>query len=331
MPAPTMKAAIVTRYGAPDVVRIQTVAPPRAKPGQVVVRQHATSLNSGDARIRGANMPPGFGLILRLVFGLTGPRQPILGIVVAGEVTRIGPGVTGVAVGDRVLATTGFAMRAHAEQVAVRADRLVPLPEGLDLTEAAALPFGALTALYYLRDRAKLAAGERILVIGATGAVGAAAVQLAHHFGAHVTAVCSAANAGLARSLGADAVIDYRTQDFRSAGQRYDVILDCIGQATAANCSAALVPGGRLCLVVTSLAYQLLAAWHSRRNGVQVIAGVGKELPADLAMLADLAAKGPLRPHIGATFPLDQIAKGHALVDTGHKRGNVVITFDAAA
>lgn len=323
-----MKAAIVTHYGTPDVVQIQEVATPRAKAGQVVIRQHATSLNSGDARIRAANMPPGFGLILRLVFGFRGPRQPILGIVVAGEVSEVGPGVTGVAIGDRILATTGFAMRAHAEFVALKADRLVPLPDGLSMAEAAALPFGALTALYYLRDRAKLTSGERVLVIGASGSVGAAAVQLAHHLGAHVTGVASAANAEVIQNLGAEVSIDYKTQDFRQLGRRYDVILDCTGTATAENCRDVLVPGGRLCLVVASLAYQITAPWHSRRTGVQVLAGVGKEAPADLAFLAGLAAKGPLSPVIGATFPLAQIAQAHALVETGHKRGNVVITFE---
>jgi NADPH:quinone reductase-like Zn-dependent oxidoreductase len=323
-----MQAAIVTRYGPPDVVEIRDVPHPVAKPGQVVVRQHATSLNSGDARIRGANMPPGFGLILRLVFGLRGPRQPILGICVAGEISDIGPGVAGVSLGDRVLATTGFAMRGHAEFVAVKANRLVPLPETLSMEEAAALPFGALTALYYLRDRAKLQPGESVLVIGASGAVGAAAVQLAHHLGAQVTAVCSAANADLVRSLGADQVIDYHAQDYRSMGQRHDIIVDCVGAATAENSHPALVPGGRLCLVIASLGYQLTAAWHSRRTGVKVIAGVGSEPPADLALLATLAATGPMRPHIGATFPLADIAAAHALTDTGRKRGNTIITFD---
>jgi NADPH:quinone reductase-like Zn-dependent oxidoreductase len=324
-----MKAAIVTRYGTPDVVQIRDVATPHAKPGQVVVRQHATAVTSGDARIRAASMPPGFGLILRLVFGFTGPRQPVLGICVAGEVAEIGPGVTGVSIGDRVLATTGFAMRAHAEYVAVKSDRLVALPQGLTMEQAAALPFGALTALYYLRDRAKLAPGETVLVNGASGAVGAAAVQLAHHIGAKVTAVCSATNTDLVRSLGADHVIDYQTQDFRHLGQRYDVIVDCTGTATAETCRDALVSDGRLCLVVASLGYQITAAWHSRRSGVKVIAGVGGESPADLKFLADLAAQGPMRPHIGATFPFGQIAKAHALADTGHKRGNTVITFDA--
>jgi NADPH:quinone reductase-like Zn-dependent oxidoreductase len=325
-----MQAAIVTRYGPPDVVEIRDVPHPVAKPGQVVVRQHATSLNSGDARIRGANMPPGFGLILRLVFGLRGPRQPILGICVAGEISDIGPGVAGVSLGDRVLATTGFAMRGHAEFVAVKANRLVPLPETLSMEEAAALPFGALTALYYLRDRAKLQPGESVLVIGASGAVGAAAVQLAHHLGAQVTAVCSAANADLVRSLGADQVIDYHAQDYRSMGQRHDIIVDCVGAATAENSHPALVPGGRLCLVIASLGYQLTAAWHSRRTGVRVIAGVGAESPKDLAMLTELASAGPLRPHIGATFPFARIASAHALADTGHKRGNTVLLFDRA-
>ena len=323
-----MKAAIVSRYGPPEVMQIRDVPTPRAKPGQVVIRQHATSLNSGDARIRAANMPPGFGLILRLVFGFSGPRQPILGICVAGEVAEIGPGVTGVALGDHVMATTGFAMRGHAEYVAVKANRLVPVPAGLSMEEAAALPFGALTALYYLRDRARVQPGETVLVIGASGAVGAAAIQLAHHLGARVTGVCSAANADLVRSLGAQDVIDYRTQDYRTLGQRYDIIVDCVGAATAENSHPALVPGGRLCLIIASLGYQLAAAWHSRRTGVRVIAGVGGEPPADLAQLATLAAQGPMRPHIGATFPLANIAAAHALTDTGRKRGNIVITFD---
>lgn len=325
-----MKAAIVTRYGSPEVVQIHDIPTPRAKPGQIVVRQHATTVNSGDARIRAAKVPPGFGLILRLVFGFTGPRQPILGICVAGEVSEVGPGVTSPKVGDRVLATTGFSMRAHAEYVALKAARAIPLPQGLSLNEAAALPFGALTALYYLRDRAKVQSGEHVLVIGASGAVGAAAVQLAHHLGAKVTAVCSAANAGLVRALGASDVIDYHSHDFRNMAQRYDIIVDCVGDATAQNCRAALVPGGRLCLVVTSLAYQVMAGWHSRRTGVKVLAGVGGEAPADLAYLADLAAKGALRPVIGATFPLADMAKAHALVETGHKRGNVVISFGPA-
>ena len=322
-----MQAALVTRYGPPDVVVIRQVATPEAKPGQVIVRQSATSVSSGDARIRAANMPAGYGLILRLVFGLTGPRQPILGISVAGEVVETGPGVTTHKIGDRVLATTGFAMRAHAEYVAVKASRLIPLPGGLSMAEGAALPFGALTALYYLRDRAKVSAGEKLLVIGASGAVGAAMVQLARQYGAEVTAVCSAANADLVRGLGATQVIDYRSQDFRNSGQRYEVIVDCVGQATARNCRAALVPGGRLCLVTASLGYQLAAGWHARRNGVRVIAGVGGEAPEDLRLLADLAAKGPLRPHIGATFPFARIAEAHALAETGHKRGNTVITF----
>ena len=323
-----MKAAIVTRYGTPDVVQIRDLPTPRAKKGQVIVRQHATSVTAGDSRIRSAKMPPGFGLILRLVFGLTGPRQPVLGICVAGDVAEVGPGVTSVSLGDKVLATTGFAMRAHAGYVAVKANRLVPLPTGLTMQQAAALPFGALTALYYLRDRAKLTQGESVLVIGASGAVGAAAVQLARHYGAKVTAVCSAANADLVRGLGASEVIDYAHQDFRTLGLRYDVIVDCVGGATAENCRAALVPGGRLCLVIASLGYQLTAAWHSRRTGVKVIAGVGAESPADLKFLATLAATGALRPLIGATFTFADIAKAHALAETGHKRGNTVLTFD---
>ena len=324
-----MKAAIVTRYGPPEVVQIREVARPGVKPGQVIVRQHATTVSTGDSRIRSAKMPPGFGLVLRLAFGLRGPRQPILGICIAGDVAEVGPGVTSLSVGDRVLGTTGMAMRAHAEFVAVRADRLIPLPEGLSMAEAAALPFGALTALYFLRHRAKVTAQDKVLVIGASGAVGAAAVQLACHFGAIVTGVCSAANADLVRGLGAAQVIDYNKQDFRSMGQRYDVIVDCIGAATAQNCRDALVPGGRLCLVVGSLGSLLTAGWSGRRHGIKVIAGVGGESPEDLRLLAGLAAQGALRPVIGATFAFARIAEAHALAESGHKRGSVVLRIGA--
>ena len=322
-----MQAALVTRYGPPDVVVIRQVPTPKAKAGQVIVRQHATSVTSGDSRIRAARMPRGFGLVLRLVFGFTGPRQPILGNCIAGEVAEVGPGVSSPRVGDRIMATTGFAMRAHAEYVAIKASRAIALPQGLSMAEAAALPFGALTALFYLRDRAKLKAGEKVLVIGASGAVGAAMVQLAQHMGAEVTGICSAANQGLVLGLGAAQVIDYHERDFRTLGQRYDVIVDCVGEATAQTCAGALVPGGRLCLVIASLGSQLTASRQSRRFGIQIIAGVGKENPEDLRYLADLAAHGSLRPHIGASLPFERIVEAHGLADTGRKRANTVITF----
>jgi len=326
-----MRAAIVTRYGPPAVLRIVEIPAMVPRRGEVIVRQCATSVSAGDARIRGARIPRGFGLILRVVFGWNRPRQPVLGIAVAGVVARIGAGVTDLAPGDRVMGTTATAMGAHAEEVAIKANRLLPLPAGLSMAAAAALPFGALTALFFLRDRARVAAGDRVLVIGASGAVGAAMVQLAVLMGAKVTAVCSGPNAALVRGLGATRVIDYRTEDFRAMGERQDVIVDCVGKTTAPDARAALVPGGRLCLVVAPLVAILTAGWQSRRNGIRVLTGTGGEAPADLAALAGLVATGALSPLIGATFPFDQIAEAHTLCDSGRKIGNTVILFGEVA
>ena len=325
-----MQAAIVTRYGPPNVLQIREVPKPQAKAGQVIIRQHATSLNSGDARIRGANMPPGFGLILRLVFGLRGPRQPILGICVAGEVSEIGPGVTGITLGDRVLATTGFAMRAHAEYVAVKANRLVPLPESLGMEEAAALPFGALTALYYLRDRAKVQPGESVLVIGASGAVGAATVQLAHHFGARVTAVCNTKNVELVRSLGADRVVDYTREDFTKSGERYDVVLDAVQKHSFRRSRRSLLPGGLY--VATDLGFlwhvpllALLTRWIGSRKLVFALDGPTKE---DLALVEELIEAGRYRAVVDRTYPLEHVVAATRYVETGQKTGNVVLTVN---
>jgi NADPH:quinone reductase-like Zn-dependent oxidoreductase len=226
------------------------------------------------------------------------------------------------------MASTALSMGAHAQEVAVKAQRLVPQPEGLSIAEAAALPFGGHTALHFLRDGARLQAGERLLVIGASGAVGLAMVQLGRHIGAEVTAVTSAANAALVQGMGAARVIDYRAGDFRASVGPQEVIVDCVGETDTAAARAMLVPGGRFCRVVASLDAVILAGWHGRRLGIRVLAGSGAEAPADLAWLADLAASGPLRPHIGATFPFAQIAEAHALCDSGRKRGNAVVLFD---
>ena len=202
-----MRAAVVEKYGPPEVVSVVERPTPVAGKGRVMVRVHATTLNSGDARIRGCRFPRGFAVPGRLALGIRGPRQPVLGVVYSGVVEAVGPGVDGFAVGDEVCGMTGAAMGAHAELVAVRVDRMTIKPAAVSHEQAAAILFGGSTARHFLRDL--VAPGRRVLVNGAAGAVGTAAVQIAHLAGAHVTGVCSARNADLVRSLGADEVVDH--------------------------------------------------------------------------------------------------------------------------
>lgn len=320
-----MKAAVCRRYGPPDVVEIAQVPRPVVRAKDVLVRVRATTVTAGDARIRGRNLPRGFGPLLRLGFGFTGPRDPVLGAELAGEVVEVGASVGRFKPGDRV-----FAARwgCHAEYVAAREDSVAPMPAGFTFEQAAPLTFGGLTALYFLRDRARLLPGERVLINGSSGAVGSAAVQIAKHFGARVTGVCSAANAELVRSLGAERVVDYGTEDFTQAKETYDVILDAVGNCPFDRCKAVLAPGGRLLLVVAGMDQLIGALVRPSRAGRKVLAGVASSGAADLLLLRDLAESGACRPVIDRTYPFARIAEAHAYVDTGRKRGNVVITMD---
>jgi NADPH:quinone reductase-like Zn-dependent oxidoreductase len=260
---------------------------------------------------------------MRLALGFNGPRQPVLGSEFAGEVIGMGAGVTRFRIGDKVF---GMCPRlgAHAEQLVVSERAAVAaMPSTLAYHEAAALPFGATTMLDFYR-RARLVAGEHVLVNGASGAVGVAAVQLAVAQGATVTAVCSAANAALVRQLGAAQTVDYSREDFAAAGPQYDVIVDAIGNAPFARSRRALRHGGRLLAVVADLA-EILAAPLQSRGGLHVIAGPVTEREADAVRIAELAASGALRPVIDRRLPFNEIPAAHRYVDTGRKRGSVVI------
>ncbi|MDO9019135.1 MAG: NAD(P)-dependent alcohol dehydrogenase [Deltaproteobacteria bacterium] len=323
-----MRAAVVTRYGAPDVLTLREVARPTPGPRDLLIRIKAATVSSGDARVRARRVPEGMGLLVRLALGWSGPRQPILGTECAGVVEAVGAGVTRFRVGDAVVAFLGAAMGAHAGYVCVREDGAVaPKPEALSWDEASALLFGGTTALHYLRA-ARLKPGERVLVLGASGAVGVAAVQLARHDGAEVTAVCSAANASLVTELGAARVIDYHAEDFTRGDARWDVVMDCVGATDYARCRRVLAPGGRLLRVVCGLGGQLAAPWQGRLSGHRVIAGVAAERPEDVRRLVELARDGVYRAVIDASMPLSRIAEAHARVDSGHKRGSVVVTLE---
>lgn len=269
--------------------------------------------------------PPGFGLLGRLAIGIRGPRQPILGTELSGEVEAVGSEVTAFKPADEVFAFPGSRMGCHVEYRCIAANGPVAKkPANLSHEQAAALCFGGATMLDFFR-RGALRSGERVLVNGASGAVGTAAVQLAKHFGAHVTGVCSAANLELVRSIGADRVIDYTQDDFARSGQTYDVIVDAAGTAPFSRSASALSGGGRLLLVLAGLTDMLKAPWVGLTHTRKVIAGPAAERPEYVHQLGQLATAGRFTPVVDRCYPFDEIRAAHRYVDSGRKRGNVVI------
>ncbi len=327
-----MLAAFCTAYGGPDVVHLREIKTPAPKDKEVLIRIHATTVSSADCRIRGANFPTGFGLMGRLIFGPSRPRQPILGTECSGVIEAIGPGVTRFRPGDAVIAFCGAGFRCHAQYRTMPEDgTLVAKPTGLGFEEAAAIAFGGTTALHFLRGPGRLKRGERLLVNGASGCIGVAALQFAKHFGAHATAVCSAAKSGLVRSLGADTVIDYGSIDFATSGERWDVILDTVGNAPFARTRNVLNENGRLLLVASGLPELLKAPFQSMTSGRKVAGGPAPERIEDLALLATLCEAGTVRPVIDSSYPFDRIVDAHARADTNRKNGSVVVTLQARA
>lgn len=320
-----MKAAICERYGPPDVVRIVDLPPPTPRAHELLVRVHATTVSSGDWRVRSLDLPPGFGPLARLALGLRGPRQPILGTELSGVVAAVGRDVAGFAVGDDVIAFTGGKMGCHAEMVCVAANGAVlRKPARLSHAQAATLGFGGTTAVDYLR-RAQIQPGEQVLVNGASGTVGTALIQVAANLGAIVTAVCSTRNMSLMHYLGAHYVVDYTSTDFATTGIKYDVIADTAGTAPYARSRNALTPTGRLLLINAGLGQLLSAPWISRRTGHRVIGGPAAERAEDLGIVGDLASAGLFTTVIDRYYPLEEIVAAHRHVDTGHKRGSVVV------
>ena len=322
-----MRAVVYERYGPPDVLHLKEVAKPAPRDNEILIRTRATTVTSGDWRVRSLDVPFGFGLVSRLLFGVLRPKQPILGTELAGEVESVGRDVTRFEVGDQVFAFCGAGMGCHAEYKCMPEDGAVARkPANLTHDEAAALSFGGTTALDFFR-RGRLQRGEKVLVNGASGGVGTAAVQLARHFGAEVTGVCSAANVELARSLGADHVIDYTKEDFTENGETYDVIMDTAGTAPFSRSKGSLGERGRLLLVLGRLPDMLRIPWVSMTSSRRIIAGPAAERAEDLRFLAELAEAGEFKPVIDRRYPLEQIVEAHRYVDTGRKRGNVVITL----
>ena len=316
-----MKAWSCRRYGGPETLELVDMPKPVPGNDEILVRIHAVTVSSGDARIRACRLPRGFGLIGRLLLGFTGPRKPVLGTDLAGTVEAVGENVHNFAPGDEVIAFPGGAMGCHAQYRNVSTKMpMARKPANLSFEEAVSLIFGGMTALHFIK-KAGLKPGENILVIGGSGAVGSAMVQIARHMGAEVTAVTSAANADLAVSLGAAKVIDYAREDFAKNPAAFDVIADTVGASNFARCVSALKENGRYLSVSGELTGLFARPVGTKRS----IGGPASEKAEYLHEIVALAEQGALRPVIDSTYDFAHLPDGHARVDTGHKRGSVVV------
>lgn len=320
-----MRAAVYRRFGGPDVVRVEEQPKPAPRRGELLVKVQATTVSAADYRARTKSVPKGLKLLSSVTLGIFTPRIRVLGMDVAGVVEAIGPDVTRFAPGDEVIAMLGGKFGGHADYVTVpQGGAVTGKPANLTFEEAAALVFGGITAQAFL-GRTSMGPGRSVLVNGASGAVGTAAVQLANIAGAHVTAVCSGANADLVRSLGAETVIDYTKEDFPQSAAAYDVIVDCVGNVPFRQLQPLIKPGGAVLSVIADLVGVLAAGVRSRRTGTHITAGNVPFIAADLAHVAQLAETGQFRPVIDRAFDLSDIAEAHRHVSAGRKRGNVVV------
>jgi NADPH:quinone reductase-like Zn-dependent oxidoreductase len=314
-----MRAALQERYGPPEILRVAEVERPEPKADEILVRVHATTVNRTDTHMRAAKP-----FIWRFMAGFRRPKQRIAGREFAGEVAEVGADVTEFAVGDRVF---GLRPGSNAEYVAVgEAGRVAHIPDGMSFEEAAAICDGAYQGLGPLR-KVKVGEGTRLLVYGATGSCGTAAVQLARHFGAHVTAVANTKNLDLVRSLGADEVIDYLNEDFTKNGQTYDVIFDAVGKLSFRRTRQSVKPGG-LWIATDGLHNFLWRAWTSRIGDRKLMFIVEWPTKEDIRFFKELIEAGEYRAVIDRTYPLDDVAEAHRYVETLQKTGNVVITVN---
>ncbi|WP_427125818.1 NAD(P)-dependent alcohol dehydrogenase [Priestia megaterium] len=302
-----MKAMVCIKYGKPDVLQLKEVEKPAPKEHEILVKIHATTVTSGGCRVRSFNSPLLLWLPMRLVLGLRKPRKPILGVELAGEVVEVGKNVTQFKKGDQLFAMTGMKFGGYAEYICLSEKGTMAIkPENITYEEAASISFGGTTALHFFR-KGRIQAGQKVLIYGASGAVGTAAVQLASYYGAEVTGVCSAENSELVKSLGADHVINYKNEDFIKRKERYDLIFDAVGKLTKNDCKEALALNGRFVSVEGQ--------------------GIVKVQTEDLFFLKKLMEEGQIKSVIDRRYSLEQVPAAHEYVETGRKIGNVVVTL----
>ncbi len=303
-----MKAIVCTKYGPPEVLQLKEVEKPAPKPNEVLIKIFATGVTASDCIVRGFKVPIIMWIPMAAAVGFPKPRQPILGMVFAGAVESVGKDVKTYKKGDQVFGFDRFAFGTYAGYKCMPEDGMLAIkPANLNYAEAAAVPFGGLLALPFLR-KGNIQPGQKVLIYGASGAIGTSAVQLARYYGAEVTGVCSTANIELVKSLGADTVIDYTKEDFTNRGELYDFIFNAVGKRKAKlQCQKALTPNGK----------------H-----VTVDDGSPKLQIEDLILLKELVEVGKIKPVIDRIYPLEQMAEAHRYVDQGHKKGNVVISVE---
>lgn len=319
----TMKAAVYVQYGPPEVLQFKNVEKPAPKHNEMLVRVRATAVNSGDVRLRKADP-----FAVRFIFGLIKPKINILGSVFSGEVESVGSAIKHFKVGDLVFGHTDMKFGSYAEYKCLPENGSVALkPANISHKEAAVIPFGGVTALHFIK-KAAIKTGQKVLIIGASGAVGSAAVQLAKSFGAHVTGVCSTANIALVKSIGADKVIDYTKEDFTQNGETYDVIFDTVRSISIARSLKSLNKKGIMILSAAGTSEMLQGFWVSMTSSKKVMTGVISHKAADIIFLKHLIEADKLKPVIDLTFSLEQIAEAHAYVEKGHKKGNVAIEME---
>jgi NADPH:quinone reductase-like Zn-dependent oxidoreductase len=326
-----MKAILYEKYGPPEVLQLKEVSKPTPKDDEVLIRIYATAATTGDVNARGfAFVPPGLGPLARLMMGPRKPKNPIIGSVLAGEIEAAGKDVDIFGKGDQVFGVDGNAMGAYAEYVCLPQEGvLVEKPANMTYEEAAAIPFGALTAFYFLRDKGNIESGQTVLINGASGSVGTAAVQIAKSFGAEVTGVCSTRNLEMVKALGADKVIDYTKEDFTQSGETYDIIFDMVvGKTSFSDCRNSLNENGLYLAVAGGLKEAIQMLWTSVIGSKKVIfgGGIAAERKENLLIIKELIEAGKLKAVIDRSYPLEQIAEAHRYVETGHQKGNVVIT-----
>jgi len=320
-----MKAVVYSKYGPPDVLQLNEVAKPTPKDNEVLVRVHAATVTASDGMNRKGDP------MSRLITGLTKPKKPIPGVEFAGEIEAAGKDVKLFKAGDPVLGSAGTSYGANAEYICVpEKGVLMAKPANVTYEEAAPVCDGALTAMNFLKGKANIQSGQRVLIYGASGGVGTSAVQLAKSFGAEVTGVCSTTNLGMVQSLGADGVIDYTKEDFTRSGRTYDIIFDAVGKSSFSRCKGALVPGGTYLTTVPTPAEMLQVLWTSVIGSKKAKFSATGLRPVSVRLsflkeLGELMAAGKIKTVIDRSYPLDQTAEAHRYVDEGHKKGNVVI------